>query len=78
MIFDYSKLNGRIIEKLGARNKFASKMELSEHSISSKLNNKTYWKSNEIQKAINLLDIPIEDVGAYFFKIKVQQNEQKE
>lgn len=68
MIFDYSKLNGRIVEVLGTRSRFAWEMGLSERSISLKLNNKRYWKNNEIQKAIRLLDIPIEDIGAYFLK----------
>lgn len=76
MIFDYSKLNGRIVEILGTRSKFALEMGLSERSISLKLNNKRYWKNNEIQKAIRLLDIPEEDIGSYFFNVKVQQNEQ--
>lgn len=76
MIFDYSKLNGRIVEILGTRSKFALEMGLSERSISLKLNNKRYWKNNEIQKAIRLLDIPEEDIGAYFFNLIVQQSEQ--
>ena len=33
MAFDYSKLNGRIVEKCGSQGNFARQMELSERSI---------------------------------------------
>lgn len=72
MIFDYSKLNGRIVEVLGTRTEFSKKMGISERTIYLKLNNKTYWKNNEIKKAIEILNIPIEEIGLYFFKLKVQ------
>jgi len=36
MAFDYSKLNGRIVEKCGSQGNFARQMELSERSISIK------------------------------------------
>lgn len=76
MVFDYSKLNGRIVEVLGTRAEFSRKMGISERSIHLKLNNKTYWKNNEIRRAIEILHIPIEDIGLYFFKLKVQEDEQ--
>ena len=48
MKFDYSKLNGRITEIFNSQKKFAKAMDLSERSISLKLNNQRYWKNNEI------------------------------
>lgn len=72
MAFDYSKLNGRIVEKCGTRANFAKEIGLSEHSVSFKLNNKVGWRQNEIAIACNVLAIPIEDVPAYFFVPKIQ------
>lgn len=73
MKFDYSKLNGRITEIFNSRKKFAKAMKLSERSISLKLNNQRYWKNNEITTACNLLLIPDNEIGDYFFKLEVQE-----
>lgn len=67
MGYDYSKLNGKIVEVFGTRGNFAKQMGLSERTISLKLNNKVFWKQNEIQKAINLLNIQIKEMQDYFF-----------
>ncbi|WP_227149361.1 DUF739 family protein [Enterococcus faecium] len=45
---------------------------MSERSLSLKLNNRVPWKSTELQKAIELLDIPKEEIGEYFFNLEVQ------
>lgn len=71
MSFDYSKLNGRIIEKFGTQYNFAAAMTLSERSISLKLNGKVRWKDEEIYKASELLEINPKDISEYFFKTKV-------
>lgn len=72
MCFDYSLLNGRIVEKYQKRAKFAEALELSERSLSLKMNNKVPWSQRDIQKAITLLDISPKDIPAYFFVKKVQ------
>lgn len=72
MVFDYSKLNGRIVERFGSQAKFAEAMGISEHSISQKVNNKTTWKNTEIHKACELLGIQNSEVGQYFFNRGVQ------
>lgn len=72
MIYDYSKLIGRIIEKYSSQSNFANAMNLSEHSISLKLNCKVGWKQREISEACNLLKIPVKEISDYFFKEKVQ------
>ncbi|OFO55632.1 DUF739 family protein [Nosocomiicoccus sp. HMSC059G07] len=71
MYKDYSKLNGAIIEKFGTQYNFAKAMNLSERSISLKLNGKVTWKDTEIIKAKELLDIPVEEIHSYFFNYKV-------
>lgn len=72
MAYDYSKLNGRIKEKFGTNGKFAMALGLSEHSFSKKITNKTRFKQSEITKSCELLEIPVSEVGDYFFKLEVQ------
>ena len=40
----YSKLIGRIAEKVGTQSEFAARIGLSERSVSLKLNGKVGWK----------------------------------
>lgn len=72
MEFNYQKLLGRITEKMGSQAEFARRMELSERTISLKLNGKVPFKQNEIVKASNLLEIDNSDIAAYFFTVYVQ------
>ena len=72
MAFDYRKLLGKIVEKYGTQIKFAEAMELSERSLSLKLNGKVHFKQTEIVKACRLLDIAAADIADYFFNFKVQ------
>lgn len=69
MPYNYSKLLGRIVEKVGTQCNFANKMGLSERSISLKLNGKVGWKQSEIANACKILSINDEEIPAYFFTI---------
>ena len=68
--YDYSKLRGKIAEKVGTLTSFTEKMQISEPSLYSKINNKTEFKQSEIVKACEILEIPIDIVKEYFFCIK--------
>lgn len=72
MMYDYSKLVGRIKEKFNCNVNFAIKMGFSERTLSLKLNNKMDFRQNEIEKACALLEIPISKVYDYFFTKIVQ------
>ncbi len=72
MAFDYSKLRGKIREVFGTQSKFASAMELSNVSLSAKLNNNTAFTQSEINRACKLLSIPLEFIPVYFFTEKVK------
>ena len=74
MEFDYSLLEGKITEKYKTRHAFAYAIQMSERSLSLKLNNKVWWKQPEIDKAINALGISEKNIPIYFFKKKVQNN----
>ena len=77
MVYDYSKLKGRIVEKFGTRKNFAKSLGVTTMAISKKLNNKTIWKQPEISKAMELLSISGEDIELYFFKKKSKDMEQE-
>lgn len=72
MSYDYSKLNGKIIEVCGTRNRFASLMGMAEATMSLKLNNKAAFKQTEIEKALEILHIKVADLGSYFFAKQAQ------
>ncbi len=72
MPYDYSKLRGRIVEKVGTQTRFAEEMGFSERTCSLKINGKVPFTQPEIIKACRILDIAEGDIGAYFFKLKVQ------
>lgn len=67
---NYSKLRGKIREIFTVNENFAKAMGMDLSSLSAKLNNKSPWKREEIEKACLLLLIPIEDVHLYFFSRK--------
>lgn len=74
MPYNYSKLLGRIVEKVGTQANFSEQMGLSERSVSLKLNGKVGWKQGEIAKACDVLEIGDEDIPAYFFALVVQKD----
>lgn len=72
MTKDFSKLSGKIVEKYGTQYNFAIALGLSERSLSLKLNNKVGWRDEEMERAIDLLDLDLNDIPAYFFTKLVQ------
>ena len=75
-MFDYSKLIGRIIEKFGTRRAFAEAVNISENAMSQKLSGKMAITTDDIKKWClpEFLDIPCEEIGVYFFAVKVQED----
>lgn len=72
MAFDYSKLNGRIREKMGTQEALARAMGISRSSLSLRLNNKIEFEPSEMLKICELLEIDKEnDITPYFFTQKV-------
>lgn len=76
MEFDYRDLIGRIIAKFGSRRAFAKAVGRSENTISKKLSGKVPITKKDIENwsSKELLDIAAQDVPAYFFTLKVQEN----
>lgn len=71
MVFEYSKLRGKIVEKYGSQQEFAKALSISENTLSLKLNNKVRFTSDDIIQISDLLDIDKNEVGIYFFTSKV-------
>lgn len=65
--YEYRKLIGRIVEKYGTRKEFAKVLGISENSMSLKLNGKTGFSREDIVRWGELLDIDVNEFGAYFF-----------
>lgn len=65
----YAKLRGRIREIYGTDEAFAKAMGINKTTISKKLNNKTSWSREEIEKACNLLKVDISKMHIYFFVV---------
>ncbi len=79
MTFNFDKIRGRIKEKLKYESVFADKLSISQASLSSKFNNKSDFTASEIMRAAepDVLDIPISELGEYFFAKELELNSRK-
>lgn len=73
--YDYSKLRGRIKEKLGTEGEFARKIGRTQNYVSKVFNNGTYLSQEDIASGSEVLDIPVGEIGVYFFTPEVHKNE---
>lgn len=67
MKYKTEKLKARIIEKYGSQKNFAEAMQMEESTLSRYLAGKD-WKGATMMKAIELLEIPFEEINSYFFE----------
>lgn len=70
MEYDYSKLRGRIIEKFGTIGNFQKHLNISNVVVSKKMNNKVRLSHDDITQWAELLEIPMDQIGVYFFTRK--------
>ena len=66
-IVSYAKLRGRIREKYGTQAAFAEALNMAQSTLSAKLGGTRDWARQEIETTAKLLDIPGEELHAYFF-----------
>lgn len=64
----YNKLRGKIVEVFGSQSVYAEALGISKNSLSKKLNCKTEFNQTDIRKWCQLLEIPLEEAGTYFFE----------
>ena len=74
MLFDFSKLRGRIVEKFGTCAAFSAAVGIPESALSARLNNKVSIDAEEMMlwSQPDMLDIPLEKVYIYFLTPKVR------
>ena len=71
MQFDHSKLLGRIVEKFGTQKALCAHIGWAESKLSARLNNLVQFDADEMHllARADVLDIPAEEFGAYFFAL---------
>lgn len=74
VIYDYSKLLGRIKEKYGTREKLIAKIKISLTSLNMRLSNKLKFNQQDIRELCEALEIKNEEIAEYFFKEKVMKS----
>lgn len=67
---DYSKLRGRIVEKYGTLTEFSKHIKISRVALNGKLHDQIKISRDDILEWSKLLDIPQDELGAYFFTEK--------
>lgn len=76
MAYDYQALRGKIRGKFATQAEFAQALGMDPASLSLKLNNRRDWTRTEIERACDLLGIPLEEAGPYFFAPLVGKTQQ--
>lgn len=66
-VMDYSKLMGKMRERRVTQDALASSIGMSRQQMNNKLNGRSPFKQSDIKEICALLDIPLEEVGIYFF-----------
>ena len=70
IVFDYKKLRVKIFEDFGTNTALSKEMGITKESLSRKLQGKTAFTANDIIQICNFLDIPCEEIGLYFYRLK--------
>ncbi len=79
MKYNFDKLKGKIKEVYDTQNDFAEAMGISPNTLSAKLNNQFDFSSNEISKAIELLNIKsAKEAWNIFFTKQVEKKSTKQ
>lgn len=64
---NYQKLKGKIKEVYNTQEAFGVAMEMSKSAISGRINGLVEWKTPEVVKACEVLNIPLSEAHLYFF-----------
>lgn len=72
--YDYSALRGRIKEKVGTEGEFAKRINRSRNYVSKIFQGMTYFRAKDVVNASKVLELEPEQIGPYFYTIKVHKN----
>ncbi len=71
MQYNYSLLRKKIKRNFDTQDEFANAIGIGRVTLSQRLNGKSFFSQNEIEKISKLLNISKEDIPKYFFNKKV-------
>ncbi len=74
IIYDYSKLKGKVREVFGTNEAYAAFLGISEASLYEKYKSESYFNQSQIEKSILRFNEKPEMIPAYFFTKKVENN----
>ena len=77
MEFDYSKLLGRIREYGYTQKTLANAVEMSVSQLNQCLKSKANFKHKKILAICKVLDIPISEIGPFFYTLKTRKTEEE-
>ena len=69
--FDLNELRGRITSKYGNQRNFASAIKSNPTRVSNILNGRAYLDTREIMEWSGMLDIDIDYIPYFFFRLEV-------
>ena len=75
MSYKTEKLQKRIEEKFGTQKAFADAVGMDKSTLSRYLSQGKDWKGSLLIKAVDVLDIPADEIGAYFFEPAVVKSQ---
>lgn len=78
MEFNYSKLLGRMRECGYTQERLAKVIGISKYTLNTKLKNRFSFTQDEILAICKVLNIPVGEIGDYFYAIKVQKSKHTE
>lgn len=77
MVFDYSRLKGRIAEKGLSQRRIADAIHCDAQHLNRQLNGRYSLRQEEIVAMCGILDIDATEIGAYFFTPQVAKKQLK-
>ena len=63
----YGKLRELIRNKFGTIKNLSEACNIKEHTLQRKLSGRSEWKTSEIEKLVEILEIRAVDINEYFF-----------
>lgn len=72
IIYDFSKLRGRIVEKFGSQSAYAEFKGWAVQQLNRKLQNSVRFTPTDIDSICDDLDIEVGEIGEFFYTKKVQ------
>ena len=73
MTYKTDKLQARIEEKFGTQAAFAEAIGMEKSTLSKLLSEGRDWKGSKLMLAVNALEIPNNEIDAYFFQKAVEE-----